>query len=144
MDGTRHFFIIRKAFELKADHGGEAFIVRIYDRGRDTLRSVFMGKESAKTLLAAMEELKTLGILYALLEKGKLFSLHNDVPIRRVDMFEFRLYIGGVDVVQLLFQSAGIIVGGVVLAWNYDGSFTPRQRQAITLGFLRVERDRRQ
>jgi hypothetical protein len=57
MGGNRHFFIESKAFEFGVDHGGGAFIVRLYERGKDTLRSVFMGKESAITLLAAMEEL---------------------------------------------------------------------------------------
>jgi hypothetical protein len=60
MGGNRHFFIESKAFEFKVDHGGGAFIVRLYERGKDTLRSVFMGKESAITLLAALEELGTL------------------------------------------------------------------------------------
>jgi hypothetical protein len=57
MGSSWYFFIESKAFELKADHGGGAFTVRIYERGQDTLRSVFMGKESAKTLLATFEEL---------------------------------------------------------------------------------------
>ena len=57
MGGNRHFFIESKAFEFGVDHGGGAFIVRLYERGKDTLRSVFMGKASAVTLLAAMEEL---------------------------------------------------------------------------------------
>uniref|UniRef100_A0A2N9FVR5 Reverse transcriptase domain-containing protein n=1 Tax=Fagus sylvatica TaxID=28930 RepID=A0A2N9FVR5_FAGSY len=60
MGGNRHFFIESKAFEFTVDHGGGAFIVRLYERRKDTLRSVFMGKESAITLLAALEELVTL------------------------------------------------------------------------------------
>jgi hypothetical protein len=57
MGGNRHFFIESKAFELKVDHGGGAYIVRLYERGKDTLRSIFMGKASATTLLDSMEEL---------------------------------------------------------------------------------------
>jgi hypothetical protein len=60
MGGNRHFFIESKAFEFTTDHGGGAFIVRLYERGKDSLRSVFMGKESAITLLAALEELVTI------------------------------------------------------------------------------------
>ncbi|GMY32662.1 importin beta-like SAD2 [Fagus crenata] len=57
MGGNRHFFIESKAFELKVDHGGGVYIVRLYERGKDTLQSIFMGKASATTLLDAMEEL---------------------------------------------------------------------------------------
>ncbi|GMY38382.1 hypothetical protein FCV25MIE_33626 [Fagus crenata] len=57
MGGTRHLFIESKAFELTIDHGGGAHIVRLYERGKDTLRSIFMGMKSAKTLLEALEEL---------------------------------------------------------------------------------------
>ncbi len=57
MGGNWHFFIESKAFEFTVDHGGGVFIVRLYERGKDTLCSVFMGKGSAITLLAALEEL---------------------------------------------------------------------------------------
>ncbi|GMY14512.1 hypothetical protein FCV25MIE_09751 [Fagus crenata] len=60
MGGTRHVFIESKAFELTFDHGGGAHVVRLYERGKDTLRSIFMGMKSAKTLLDALEELVSL------------------------------------------------------------------------------------
>uniref|UniRef100_A0A2N9GWZ4 Reverse transcriptase domain-containing protein n=1 Tax=Fagus sylvatica TaxID=28930 RepID=A0A2N9GWZ4_FAGSY len=89
MGSSRYFFIESKAFELKADHGGGAFTVRIYERGQDTLRSVFMGKESAKTLLAAFEELASWK------HSGYTFE--------------------GVNAVQLLFLRAGTVVDGRAL-----------------------------
>ena len=58
------FFIESKTFEFSVEGGGTYFMLRIFERNRDSLHSVFMGKESAKCLLAIMEDLmynKTLG-----------------------------------------------------------------------------------
>ena len=84
MGGSRFFFIESKAFELKVDHGGEDYILRIYERGRDTLRSVFTSKESAKTLLATMEDLVSLNhvgdFVYTIREGEMVFIAKRSNP----------------------------------------------------------------
>ena len=54
MGGSFFFFVESKSFEFSVE-GGSFFLLRIFERGRDSLRSVFMGKESAKRLLSMME-----------------------------------------------------------------------------------------
>ena len=56
MGGSLFFFIESKSFEFSVAEGGTFFLLRIFKRGRDSLRSVFMGKESAKRMLAMMED----------------------------------------------------------------------------------------
>ena len=48
-------FFESKSFEFSVEEGGSLFLLRIFERGRDSLRSVFMGKEYAKRLLSIME-----------------------------------------------------------------------------------------
>ena len=56
MGNSRFFCIESKTFELCFGEG-ESSKVRIYERGKDSVRSVFMGKESAIRLVADMGEL---------------------------------------------------------------------------------------
>ena len=56
MGGSLFFFIESKSFEFSVEEGGTFFLLRIFERGKDTLRSVFMGKESAKRMLSMMED----------------------------------------------------------------------------------------
>ena len=56
MGGSLFFFIESKSFEFSVEEGGTFFLLRIFERGRDSLRSVFMGKESAKRMLSMMED----------------------------------------------------------------------------------------
>ena len=42
------------------EEGGSYFLLRIYERNKDSLRSIFMGKESAKRLLTYVEDLLSL------------------------------------------------------------------------------------
>ena len=49
MGGSIFFFVESKSFEFSVE-GGTFYLLRIYERGRDSLRSMFMGKESAKRL----------------------------------------------------------------------------------------------
>ena len=51
MGGSIFFFVESKAFEFLVEEGGTYFMLRIYERNKDSLRSIFMGKESAKRLL---------------------------------------------------------------------------------------------
>ena len=55
MGGSLFFFVESKSFEFSVEEGGSFFLLRIFERGRDSLRSVFMGKECAKRLLSIME-----------------------------------------------------------------------------------------
>ena len=55
MGGSLFFFVESKSFEFSVEEGGSFFLLRIFERSRDSLRSVFMGKECAKRLLSIME-----------------------------------------------------------------------------------------
>ena len=52
MGGSLFFFVESKSFEFSVEEGGSFFLLRIFERGKDSLRSVFMGKECAKRLLS--------------------------------------------------------------------------------------------
>ena len=56
MAGSFFCFVESKSFEFSVEEGGSFFLLRIYERGRNSLRSVFMGKECAKRMLAIMEK----------------------------------------------------------------------------------------
>ena len=56
MGGSIFFFVESKSFEFSVQEMGTFFLLRIFERGKDSLRSVFMGKESAKRLLSMMED----------------------------------------------------------------------------------------
>lgn len=57
MGGSTFFFVESKAFEFSVEEGGTYYMLRIYERNKDSLQSVFMGKESAKRLLTMVEDL---------------------------------------------------------------------------------------
>lgn len=50
-------FIESKTFEFVVEEGGTFYLLRIYERGRNALCSVCMGKESAMRILILVEEL---------------------------------------------------------------------------------------
>ena len=51
------FFVESKTFEFSIEEGDMFYQLRIYERGRDSLKSIFMGKGCAKRLLFIVEEL---------------------------------------------------------------------------------------
>ena len=55
MGGSLFFFIESKSFKFSVQEGGSFFLLRIFERSRDSLRLVFLGKESAKRLFSLME-----------------------------------------------------------------------------------------
>ena len=55
MGGSLFCFVESKTFEFSVEEGGSFFLLRIFERGRNFLRSVFMGKECAKRMLSIME-----------------------------------------------------------------------------------------
>ena len=57
MGGSIFFFVESKTFEFSIEEGGMFYQLRIYERGKDSLRTIFMGKISAKRLLLNVEEL---------------------------------------------------------------------------------------
>ena len=57
MGGSVFFFVESKSFEFSFEEGGMFYQFHIYKRGRDSLRSIFMGKGSAKRLLFNVEVL---------------------------------------------------------------------------------------
>ena len=59
MGGSKFLFIESKTFEIKVDHGRGKPIVRIYKKGRDSVRSIHMGQTSATRLVATMMELES-------------------------------------------------------------------------------------
>ena len=56
MGGSFFFFVESKSFEFFVEEGGTFFSLHIFERGRNSLRSVFMGKECAKRLLSLLED----------------------------------------------------------------------------------------
>ena len=56
MGGLLFYFVESKTFEFSVEEGGSFFLLRIFERGRNFLRSVFMGKECAKRILSIMEQ----------------------------------------------------------------------------------------
>ena len=57
MGGSIFFFVESKMFEFSVEEGGTYFMLRIYERNKDSFRSVFTGKESAKRLSTYVEDL---------------------------------------------------------------------------------------
>ena len=57
MGGSIFFFVESKTSEFSVEEGSTYFKLRIFERNRDSFQSVFMGKESAKNLLAIVEDL---------------------------------------------------------------------------------------
>ena len=57
MGGSIFLFVESKTFEFSVEEGGSYFMLRIYERFKDSLWSVFLGKESVKRLLTNVEEL---------------------------------------------------------------------------------------
>ena len=51
------FFVESKTFEFLVEEGGTFYMLCIFERNKDSLWSVFMGKESAKRLLTHIEDL---------------------------------------------------------------------------------------
>ena len=84
MGGSLFFFVESKSFEFSVEEGGSFFLLRIFERSRDSLRSVFLGKESAKRLFSLMENLFTLSPLdtmLVLLERERRCLFFNQAPM---------------------------------------------------------------
>ena len=80
MAGSFFFFVESKSFEFSVEEGGTFFSLRIFERGKNSLRSVFMGKESAKRLLAMLEDFISTeppDTLHKLLEMERRFLFFN-------------------------------------------------------------------
>ena len=57
MGGSIFIFLESKTFEFSMEEGGSFYLLRIFERYKDSPRSVFMGKESALRLLSYIEDL---------------------------------------------------------------------------------------
>ena len=57
MGGTRSFFIEFKLFQLVVEEGGSFFSLRIFERGKHFMKSVFMGKNAAVWLMKNIEHM---------------------------------------------------------------------------------------
>ena len=57
MGGSIFFFVESKTFEFSVEEGGTFYVLRIFERNKDSLRSVVMGKLSAIHLLTYVEDL---------------------------------------------------------------------------------------
>ena len=55
MGGVCRFFIESKFFQLVVEEGGRYFLLRIFERGKYIMRSVFMGKNAAHWLMNNIE-----------------------------------------------------------------------------------------
>ena len=56
MGGSFFFFVESKSFEFCVEEGGSFFSLHIFERGKYSLRSMFMSKEGAKRLLSLLED----------------------------------------------------------------------------------------
>ena len=57
MGGVRSFFIESKLFQLVVEEGGRYFSLRIFERSRYFMKSVFMGKNVAQWLMKRLEQI---------------------------------------------------------------------------------------
>ena len=55
MGGVRSFLIESKSFQLVVEEGGRFFLLRIFERGKFAMRSVFMCKNAAHWLMTCIE-----------------------------------------------------------------------------------------
>ena len=55
MDGFRSFFIESKLFQLVVEEGGNFFSLKIFERGKYFMKSVFMGKHAAQWFMHTVE-----------------------------------------------------------------------------------------
>ena len=61
MAGIRNFFVEFKLFQLLVEEGGNFFSLRIFERGKHFMKSIFMGKNAALWLMKNIEH-KVVGI----------------------------------------------------------------------------------
>ena len=57
MGGVRSFFIESKLFQLVVEEGGRYFSLRIFERSRYFMKSIFMGKQVAQWLMKSLEQI---------------------------------------------------------------------------------------
>ena len=57
MGGFRSFFVESKFFQLVVEEGGRYFSLRIFERRRYFMKSVFMGKDVAQWLMKSIEQI---------------------------------------------------------------------------------------
>ena len=55
MGGIRSFFTELKLFQLVVEEGGNCFVLRIFERGKYFMKSVFMSKSTALSLMKNIE-----------------------------------------------------------------------------------------
>ena len=78
MGGVRSFFIESKLFELVVGEGGLYFSLRIFERSRYFMKSVFMGKKVAQWLMKSLEQLvvgSSLKYFYSFREGDSAYTL---------------------------------------------------------------------
>ena len=57
MGGFHSFFIESRLFQLVIEEGGRYFSLQIFERGKYSMRSVFMGKNAAQWLMKNIEHI---------------------------------------------------------------------------------------
>ena len=57
MGGFCSFFLESKFFQLVVEEGGQFFSLRIFERSRYFMKSVFMGKNGAQWLMRSIEQI---------------------------------------------------------------------------------------
>ena len=146
MGGNKHFFIESKAFEFTVDHGGGAFSVRLYERGKDTLQSIFMGKESVITLLAALKELVSKNNtrnFVPTIPEGEIVFIAQHCSNTKGRFVSLQAIHRGVDVDRLSSLRVGIVIGSEASLWNYDRPFIPKQSRVKPTGLHCKKSDQR-
>ena len=97
MGGSVFFFIESKSFEFSTGEGGTYYLLRNFERGYDSLHSIFLGKTCAKRLLLNIEELISLKsdgtFVRSIRENDKAFIVHTTTGFQRPWFFltDFRI-----------------------------------------------------
>ena len=138
MGGVRSFFIESKFFQLVVEEGGRYFLLRIFERGKFCMRSVFRGKNAAQWLMLNIEHL-VVG------ESSKQFFTFREGDIaftlqRSSNSFgQFLLLtelkpvgLGG----RLLYRKVKRDLVGGLLAWNLESCWILLNMQWVEKVFL--------
>ena len=98
MGGVRSFFIESKLFELVVGEGGLYFYLRIFERSRYFMKSVFMGKKVAQWLMKSLEQIvvgSSLKYFYSFREGDLAYTLQWSSSYFDLFLLLIELKVGG-------------------------------------------------
>ena len=118
MGGFRSFFIESKLFQLVVEEGGNFFSLRIFERGKYFMQSVFMGRNAARWLLQSLEH-TVIGVnpkqFFTLKEGDIAYTVHRGSNLFGQYLLVTELKVGGMR------RSIIIPIGKVQQGWRAFG-----------------------